>query len=76
MKTKLLFGLLFASSVFLFSCGDRCWKCKTWNLSPNGSGWTYVGEDELCSITNKKIKELDYLENDSTDGWECEVFYK
>lgn len=75
IKFCFVFFLGIISATFA-SCGDRCWKCKTWNLSPNGSGWTYVGEDELCSITNKKIKELDYLENDSTDGWECEVFYK
>jgi len=57
------------------SCGDKCWRCKTWQMIGNGT-LQYTGEDELCETKTKAIKELDYLENDSTDGWECEAFYK
>ena len=76
MKTKLLLSLLLTSSVFLFSCGDKCWKCKTWTLQGNGI-WQYTGEIELCEVTTKQVNStIDFLKNDSTDGWECEVFYK
>lgn len=61
----------------LFSaCGKKCYRCKVWHMQGNGTR-LYSGEGELCSTETWVINEkLDITKNDSTDGRECEKFYK
>lgn len=79
MKTKfaLLFTVALVGTLGFTSCGDKCWRCKVWHIKANGSGWEYIGTDELCKTDTYTINhQLDTHKNDSTDGWECEKFYK
>lgn len=70
------FTVVAVLSLTFSSCGEKCYKCKTWNIQGNGT-WLYSGEQELCDVKTKYMNEkLDFAKNDSTDGWECEKVFK
>lgn len=73
MKKAIILLTLFLSITF-FGCGEKCWICKTWTVSPQGTGFIYQGEDTLCDTPKWMIEKLDSEKNDSTDGYDCKVF--